>query len=211
MSRSEWGCWRSSRVAGIGDRGGRDALIRWCERLINQRKPEYVMWCRRRDLNPHGLRHTPLKRACLPFHHFGDPCSEVSLVIRLGLAGHTRQARRFGRLIFASRACRTRLLWSRSQSPITSDSPREMHYRSGPKSLSINGRSGRIWPHILGSPTLCRVTTALHPRSKMSLNNGHRGPSPRCLTSTTHFCLEKPARYDFSGFYGGAAWWDGAS
>lgn len=28
-------------------------------------------WCRRRDLNPHGLRHTPLKRACLPFHHFG--------------------------------------------------------------------------------------------------------------------------------------------
>ena len=29
-------------------------------------------WCRRRDLNPHGLRHTPLKRACLPFHHFGD-------------------------------------------------------------------------------------------------------------------------------------------
>ena len=21
------------------------------------------------DLNPHGLRHTPLKRTCLPFHH----------------------------------------------------------------------------------------------------------------------------------------------
>ncbi len=31
----------------------------------------YCYWCRRRDLNPHGLRHTPLKRACLPFHHFG--------------------------------------------------------------------------------------------------------------------------------------------
>ena len=30
-----------------------------------------LIWCRRRDLNPHGLRHTPLKRACLPFHHFG--------------------------------------------------------------------------------------------------------------------------------------------
>jgi hypothetical protein len=29
------------------------------------------IWCRRRDLNPHGFRHTPLKRACLPFHHFG--------------------------------------------------------------------------------------------------------------------------------------------
>ncbi|SLM44434.1 hypothetical protein NSND_61867 [Nitrospira sp. ND1] len=23
-------------------------------------------------MNPHGLRHTPLKRACLPFHHFGN-------------------------------------------------------------------------------------------------------------------------------------------
>ena len=23
-------------------------------------------WCRRRDSNPHGLLHTPLKRACLP-------------------------------------------------------------------------------------------------------------------------------------------------
>lgn len=32
---------------------------------------ESKVWCRRRDLNPHGLRHTPLKRACLPFHHFG--------------------------------------------------------------------------------------------------------------------------------------------
>ncbi len=31
-----------------------------------------LSWCRRRDLNPHGLRHTPLKRACLPFHHFGN-------------------------------------------------------------------------------------------------------------------------------------------
>ena len=25
-----------------------------------------VIWCERGDLNPHGLRHTPLKRACLP-------------------------------------------------------------------------------------------------------------------------------------------------
>ena len=24
------------------------------------------VWCRRRDSNPHGLPHTPLKRACLP-------------------------------------------------------------------------------------------------------------------------------------------------
>ncbi len=26
-------------------------------------------WCAGRDLNPHGLLHTPLKRMCLPFHH----------------------------------------------------------------------------------------------------------------------------------------------
>ena len=35
------------------------------------------IWCRRRDLNPHGLRHTPLKRACLPFHHFGNRIREA--------------------------------------------------------------------------------------------------------------------------------------
>ena len=40
-------------------------------------------WCRRRDLNPHGLRHTPLKRACLPFHHFGYRIRETSQVKRL--------------------------------------------------------------------------------------------------------------------------------
>ena len=37
------------------------------------------LWCRRRDLNPHGLRHTPLKRACLPFHHFGKNVSFVGV------------------------------------------------------------------------------------------------------------------------------------
>jgi|SoiMethySBSTD1v2_1073268.scaffolds.fasta_scaffold1529465_1 hypothetical protein len=46
-----------------------------------QRKELPSIWCRRRDLNPHGLRHTPLKRACLPFHHFGtlahDGCLSV--------------------------------------------------------------------------------------------------------------------------------------
>ena len=26
-------------------------------------------WCSGGDLNPHALRHTPLKRTCLPFHH----------------------------------------------------------------------------------------------------------------------------------------------
>ena len=28
-----------------------------------------VKWCDRRDLNPHTVRHEPLKPACLPFHH----------------------------------------------------------------------------------------------------------------------------------------------
>ena len=44
----------------------------WRAGLFNrERERGYLIWCRRRDLNPHGLRHTPLKRACLPFHHFG--------------------------------------------------------------------------------------------------------------------------------------------
>ena len=29
--------------------------------------------CSGGDLNPHALRHTPLKRTCLPFHHPSDP------------------------------------------------------------------------------------------------------------------------------------------
>jgi hypothetical protein len=29
----------------------------------------YLEKCSGRDLNPHALRHTPLKRTCLPFHH----------------------------------------------------------------------------------------------------------------------------------------------
>ena len=31
------------------------------------------MLCSGGDLNPHALRHTPLKRTCLPFHHPSDP------------------------------------------------------------------------------------------------------------------------------------------
>ena len=60
------------------------SLSSWvCRMLADQRVgpplsmliSQYEFWCRRRDLNPHGLRHTPLKRACLPFHHFGTmPC-----------------------------------------------------------------------------------------------------------------------------------------
>ena len=43
---------------------------RWA--VLERKETDHrLCWCRRRDLNPHGLRHTPLKRACLPFHHFG--------------------------------------------------------------------------------------------------------------------------------------------
>jgi hypothetical protein len=34
-----------------------------------ERKSIRENWCGRLDLNQHTLRHTPLKRACLPFHH----------------------------------------------------------------------------------------------------------------------------------------------
>ena len=61
--------WRES---GIQSGPGRIAPAPWCAGSFNRgREREYLIWCRRRDLNPHGLRHTPLKRACLPFHHFG--------------------------------------------------------------------------------------------------------------------------------------------
>src|SRR5438093_3625389 len=33
------------------------------------RKKKEIGWCSGGDLNPHALRHTPLKRTCLPFHH----------------------------------------------------------------------------------------------------------------------------------------------
>ena len=57
------------RKHGRGDSGNdreRDGRIP-CVKKAGQGKA----WCRRRDLNPHGFPHTPLKRACLPFHHFG--------------------------------------------------------------------------------------------------------------------------------------------
>jgi hypothetical protein len=61
--------WRES---GIQTGPGRIAPTQRSAGLFNRRRErEYLIWCRRRDLNPHGLRHTPLKRACLPFHHFG--------------------------------------------------------------------------------------------------------------------------------------------
>ncbi len=34
--------------------------------------PLGCLLCSGGDLNPHALRHTPLKRTCLPFHHPSD-------------------------------------------------------------------------------------------------------------------------------------------
>ena len=132
-----------------------------------ERERGCLIWCRRRDLNPHGLRHTPLKRACLPFHHFGTPqelekhpqlrsrvaqtlnvlssslraCACCGLVAGLYEAPATRYAETDCHVV-SCRASRT-----------TRDSPREPHYRSGPKSLSIKGRSGRIGPLMLTGPS----------------------------------------------------------
>jgi len=76
---------------------------------------------------------------------------------------------------------------------------------------SIDGPVESGGSYSPGPPTLCRVTTSSLPRSMMLLNDGHRGPSLRCSTSTTRSCRERPARYDSSGFCGGVVWWDGAS
>jgi len=60
--------WKSARQSGPGG----SAPAPWRPGSLNRgRERGCLIWCRRRDLNPHGLRHTPLKRACLPFHHFG--------------------------------------------------------------------------------------------------------------------------------------------
>ena len=107
-------------------------------------------WCRRRDLNPHGLRHTPLKRACLPFHHFG-----------LGNAETSPRLRSWSRLPVACRPCSVicRLpgprirAFERCQCDPIVGRLRGGHYRSRPKSLSINGLSGNIGRLLLAKLT----------------------------------------------------------
>jgi hypothetical protein len=54
-----------------------DPLRNDSHRADNPGKPEIEdarintakKWCSGGDLNPHALRHAPLKRTCLPFHH----------------------------------------------------------------------------------------------------------------------------------------------
>ena len=41
--------------------------------------PTFLL-CSGGDLNPHALRHTPLKRTCLPFHHPSGPGTAISIM-----------------------------------------------------------------------------------------------------------------------------------
>jgi HAD superfamily hydrolase (TIGR01490 family) len=107
---------------------GNERAIQVCTAHTTEAQGSYrsprLRWCRRRDLNPHGLRHTPLKRACLPFHHFGNLIRDAPIVKR-------------------------RSIRNSDASQMTRGNQREAHYRSGPKSLSINRRSGRIGRRML--------------------------------------------------------------
>jgi hypothetical protein len=44
---------------------------KWANSLVFFGQPTLLL-CSGGDLNPHALRHTPLKRTCLPFHHPSD-------------------------------------------------------------------------------------------------------------------------------------------
>ena len=109
-----------------------------------------LIWCRRRDLNPHGLRHTPLKRACLPFHHFGTQQDvETNLPLRSRIAQTlnvlSSTPRAFARCglvagLFDHPAFRPR---------VSDEGIKSAHYRSRAKFLSMKEPSGRI-----GSPQL---------------------------------------------------------
>jgi HAD superfamily hydrolase (TIGR01490 family) len=147
-------------------------------------------------LNPHGLRHTPLKRACLPFHHFGTP-QELEKPPQL----RARVAQTLNVLSSTPRdSARWGLVTGVFEAPVTWDtetdchvvscrahasrttSQRESYYRSGPKSLSINGRSGRIGRLILtGSSNVVQ-----------SLLN---------LTSTLDDVVERPAQGSIAALF----------
>ncbi len=57
------------------------------------------IWCPERGLNPHTLRHTRLRRTCLPFHHLGI----LFVLIKKHQYVHpSRFARGYGSRIFVS-------------------------------------------------------------------------------------------------------------
>ena len=148
-TRSKWAYRRfTEECKNQGDRACRGRRVprhdvRTCSAVRQERR--YLGWCRRRDLNPHGLRHTPLKRACLPFHHFGDRIREAYLVQAvascLSFWFHVSSfSSRIAEIPRWNLKPETRNRQPHSQTT----SQREVHYRSGPKSLSINRGSGRI-------------------------------------------------------------------
>ena len=100
-----WGCWQ--RIGGaaswpIPRAGGREATTGARSRLVPHVQklgdvwvdttpirlcPEHQgFWCERGDLNPHGLRHTPLKRACLPVPALSQGWEGPAAIVR----GRTR-------------------------------------------------------------------------------------------------------------------------
>jgi hypothetical protein len=62
-------------LIGTLDGGGRDSkslLASYKRKLFRNNHLDVSLLCSGGDLNPHALRHTPLKRTCLPFHHPSD-------------------------------------------------------------------------------------------------------------------------------------------
>ena len=57
---------------------------------------EWSEWCRRRDSNPHGFLHTPLKRACLPVPPLRHGRWRRTTILGFGTGG-CQQARIFSR------------------------------------------------------------------------------------------------------------------
>ncbi len=186
------------------------------------------IWCRRRDLNPHGLRHTPLKRACLPFHHFGTRQDLKNPTTAFSRHSNPQRAQQFASGFRSLRPCCrdfrsscnsgcqldchivSCLRFTLHERRVTVRGSRIIEVGQNPcQSIEAPVESGGSCSP--GPPTLCKITTASPLRLIMSLNHGHRGPSLRCSTSITRFCRERPARYDSFAFCGGEDWWDGAS
>lgn len=159
--------------------------------LNRKARTRMCIWCRRRDLNPHGLRHTPLKRACLPFHHFGtqqelEKHPQLRSRIAQTLNVLSRTPRAFARCGLVARLF---------EAPATEDAETSCHAVPCPR--FTNDMRLTRGSHIIevgqnpcqsieapvesgGScspspPTLCKVSPASLPRSMMSLNDGHGG------------------------------------
>lgn len=184
-----------------------------------------LRWCRRRDLNPHGLRHTPLKRACLPFHHFGTlqelekpPQLRFRITQTLNVLSSTPRAfARYGLVAGLLKLLQLRMLRTVTVScACTSRFTNDVRLTRGSRIIEVGQNpcqsiEAPVESGGLCSPALPTPHTVSHPRSMRWVNGGQRDPSPRCSTSTTRFCRERPARCDSFDSCGAAVWWDGAS